>query len=84
MSNLLTEPSVEVERALFADLLVEPARTLRVARLLGASAIVELGDNLTLVDILDGAVKISEESTVYDRNGIRVDTDALLAQVEVQ
>lgn len=69
MSNLLSEPCVEVERRLFADLLVEPARTLRVARLLGAEAIVQLSEHLTFADIFSGEVPVNTESTIYDRNG---------------
>jgi hypothetical protein len=82
MSNLLTGPNAGVERALFADLLREPARTLRVAKLLGANAIVQLGDDLTFKDIFEGEVPISEETIIFDRTGARVDSAELLTQVE--
>ena len=82
MSNLLTGPSVEVERALFAELLEEPERTLRVARILGAEAIIQLSENLTFANIFSGEVPINAESIIYDRNGARVDASQLLSQVE--
>lgn len=82
MSNLLSEPCVEVERALFADLLVEPARTLRVAKLLGVNAIVQLSNDLTFNDIFRGEVPISEETTIFDRTGTRINAAELLTQVE--
>lgn len=82
MSNLLSEPCVEVERALFADLLVEPQRTLRVAKLLGVNAIVQLSDDLTFRDIFEGEVPISKETIIFDRTGTRIDSAELLTQVE--
>ncbi len=84
MSDLLTGPSVEVERALFADLLVEPARTIRVAKLLGASTIVQLGEGVSFTDIFSGEVPISTDSLIYDRNGRRLDAAELITQVEVR
>lgn len=81
MSNLLSEPGVEIERALFADLLLEPARTLRVAKLLGANAIIQLGEELTFSDIFQGEVPICSDSIVYDRNGRRLDATELVSQV---
>lgn len=82
MSNQLAEPSVEIERALYADLLIEPERTLRVAKLLGASSIVQLGEYLTFSDIFDGSVPISEESLIFDRHGRQLAAAELLTQVE--
>jgi hypothetical protein len=86
MSNVLTGPSVEVERALFAELLVEPARTIRVARLLGAEAIIQLSENLTFNNIFSGEVPITTDSVIYDRVGRRfepTEVAALVDQVEV-
>lgn len=82
MSNVLSEPCVEVERALFADLLIEPERTLRVARLLGVNAIVQLSEELTFRDIFQGEVPISRETIIFDRTGTRIDAAELLTQVE--
>jgi hypothetical protein len=84
MSNLLTGPSVEVERALFADLLEEPERTLRVARLLGAEAIIQLSENLTFANIFSGEVPINAESIIYDRNCTLLDAAELVTQVEAR
>lgn len=83
MSNLLTGPDVEVERRLFAELLVEPERTKRVARLLGAEAIVQLSEHITFNDIFRGEVPISEETIVFDRHGKQLDAAQLVSQVEV-
>ncbi len=84
MSNLLTEPCIKAEQAPTPEFLIEPARTLRVARLLGAEAVIQLSKELTFADIFNGTVPVSPQSTIFDRTGQRLDAQELVSQIDVQ
>ncbi len=76
MSNLLTESHHEE--------LVAPRPTRYLAESLGSRLLQLCPPEITLTGIIDGEIAIYEDSVIFDPHGLRVDTLALLAQVEAQ
>jgi len=76
MSNLLTEPCIDVVPVL------KQRSELEAAVLIG-SGVIQLTGN-TLSDILDGRRPINESCVVYDPSGRKVSTKLILDNLEIQ
>lgn len=49
---------------------------------IGACVSIQLGQDVSLADLLTGTVPFSESSRIYDQSGVEIDTAELLTHVE--